>query len=96
MRRFKQIGVITHGRYSLPKFRKPVNSIRTGDIIKLTYKDGNEEIIKVMEESHGVCDGCMYSKSDACPVYISKIHGEMCIVGPRRIAVSVDKIMEAL
>lgn len=96
MRKFKQIGLITHGRYSLPKFRKPVNSIKTGDIIKLTYKDGNEEIILIMEEPHGVCDGCMYSKSDACPVYISKVRGEMCLVGPRHIAVSMNKVLEEL
>lgn len=96
MRKFKQIGESTNGRYRFPKFRKPVNSIKTGDIIKLTYKDGNEEIILAMEESHGVCVGCMYSKSETCPVYISKVFGEMCIVGPRRIAVSMDKVLEEL
>lgn len=96
MRKFKQIGVSTNGGYSYPKFRKPVNSIKTGDIIKLTYKDGNEEIIIIREESHGVCVGCTYSKSDTCPVYTSKSMGEMCMVGPRHIAVSMDKVLEAL
>lgn len=96
MRKFKQIGETTHGNYRFPKFRKPVNSIKTGDIIKLTYKDGNEEIIIIKEESHGVCVGCTYSKSDSCPVYISKILGEMCLAGPRHIAVSMNKVLEEL
>ena len=96
MRKFKQIGVSTNGRYSFPKFRKPVNSIKTGDIIKLTYKDGNEEIIIIKEESKGVCVGCMYSKSDTCPVYVSKSIGDICLAGPRHIAVSMDKVLEEL
>lgn len=96
MRKFKQIGVRTSGKYSFPKFRKPVKSIKTGDIIKLTYQDGNEDIIMIKEELQGTCVGCMYSESDVCPVYISKAMGEVCLAGPRRIAVSINKILEEL
>lgn len=101
MRTFKQIGEVLPdiGHYlTFPRFKKPFRPLQEGEVVKIVYTDGREDIIVVTAESScGRCMGCFYRRPGLrCPVWSNDNKETRCLIGSGHVAVDIDSIMEDL
>lgn len=100
MRTFKQIGEVSPdmGHYTYPRFRKPIRPVQEGEVVKIVYIDGREDIIRIAPEPPcDRCSKCFYGKDDYfCPVWRSSNKEVWCLIGPGHIAVDINSILEDL